>query len=369
LTFLGPLFKWPRKAKRLPGIICPMDTRQKFRMALLGEGIYLPETTTIGEVRITRPDLRIGQENLDTLQQLLDQANFGHTIDRPTWMASAATGRPLYFATTSWLEADTAPLAHILLTKTVYTLADVLSLAFGGEPRTIGYVLQMQMPSQEPRTISVAVGGPARSTSQLQRLKPDSVSLPTINIQELYDSLVERPRVALWAHLFAPIAGEQRWELRALRLTSLLEGIARETTPSNIKLTLPDGTPLTDRNNKPAKTDTLRGRLYHLVEQACLGMGIPERTVIATPHETLWSESGIWADLRNVIAHDGRWLAAPSWSALATERDRCEAAATLASLGGSLEEGLIRYADSLTAAAELVLRYASGGGFDSNVVR
>ena len=75
-----------------------MTTRSRFRMALLGEGVYIFEPTTVGGVHVSRADVRLGQENREALQQLLDQTDFGITIDHPTWMASAAARRP----STSW---------------------------------------------------------------------------------------------------------------------------------------------------------------------------------------------------------------------------------------------------------------------------
>ena len=342
-----------------------MTSRPQFRMALLGEGVYLPSQTTVGGVQVTRPDLRLGTENREALQQLLDQTAFGITIDHPTWMASTATRRPLYFAVTPWLEADTTPDAHRLLNHIVNTVADTLSLAYGGEPRTVGYVVQRAALGQEPRVVIVAVGGPPWMASQLPRLVPDTVTIPAMDPEDLYQSLARRPRVTLWTHFFTPIAGEHRWDLRVLRLTSLLEGIARETSPSDLALALPDGTPLLARDGRPASTGTLRGQLYHLVDQACRGVGVPGSVLIAAPDETLWSETGVWSDLRNVIAHDGRWLPAPAPTGLSRERDRSEVAAKAAARGGSLDEGLIRYADCLMAAGEVVLRHAAAGGFDS----
>lgn len=111
------------------------------------------------------------------------------------------------------------------------------------KPRTIGYVVQMEDPGQGPRPVIVAVGGPPWAASQLQRLAPDSVKVSVIDPEDLYQALARRPHVALWTHLFTPIAGEHRWDLRGLRLTSVLEGMARETSPSNLALALPDGTP------------------------------------------------------------------------------------------------------------------------------
>ncbi|MHB1488547.1 MAG: hypothetical protein ACYCS7_14960 [Acidimicrobiales bacterium] len=333
-------------------------------MALLGEGVRVGESITVGGVQVSRPDLRLGRENREALQQLLDETDFSITIDHPTWLASAAARQPLYFAVTPWLEAETAADAHRLLTHIVNLVADSLSLLYGGEPRTVGYVVQMFERDQESHAVVVGVGGPPWPTSRLQQLAPDNVNVPVIDAEDLYQSLARRPRAALWTHLFTPIAGEHRWDVRVLRLTSLLEGIARETTQSGLALTLPDGTPLLGRDGQQATTGTLRGRLYHLVDRACRGTGVPDSMLIAAPNETLWSEAGVWADFRNVIAHDGRWLPAPAAAGLIRERDRSEAAAKAATQGGSLNEGLTRYADRLMAAAEVVLRHAVAGGFD-----
>ena len=202
--------------------------------------------------------------------------------------------------------------AHGLLNHIVHMVVDTLSLAYGGEPRTIGYAMETADPGQAPRLHTTAVGGPPWPTSQLQRLAPDNVKVPVIGLEDLYQSMARRPRVALWARLFTPIAGEHRWDLRVLRLSSLLEGIAREVSPSTVTLVSSDGTRLLDHEGKPATTGDLRGRLYDIVDRACRGVGIPDSMLIAAPNETLWAEVGVWADLRNVIAHDGQWLPAPA---------------------------------------------------------
>jgi hypothetical protein len=341
-----------------------MTSRSRFRMALLGEGVHVVESTTVGGVDVTRPDARIGRENREVLQQLLDQSDFRITIDHPTWMANAATRRPVYFLVTPWLEADSAAEAHSHLNNILSMIVDTLSLSYGGEPRTIGYVMEIGDPGQTPRPVIVAVGGPPWPTSQLQRLAPADVQVPVSSVEDLYQSMAHRPRVALWARLFTPIAGEHRWDLRVLRLSSLLEGVAREVNPSIVTLAQTNGTALLDREGRTATTADFRGRLYQLVEAACRGVGIPNDTLIATPNETLWTEVGVWADLRNVVAHDGRWLPAPAPTGLPSPRDRSEAAAKLASQDGVLDEGLIRYSDCIMAATEVVLWHASAGGFD-----
>jgi hypothetical protein len=56
-------------------------------------------------------------------------------------MASAASRQPVYFALTPSLEAAIAPDAHGLLNHIVTDVADALSLACGGAPPTIGYLV------------------------------------------------------------------------------------------------------------------------------------------------------------------------------------------------------------------------------------
>ena len=119
-------------------------------------------------------------------------------------MVSAASRQPPYFAVTPWLEAETAADAHRLLTRIVNLVADSLSLLYGGELRTVGYVVQMSEGDQEPRAVVVGVGRPPWPTSQLQRLAPDNVKVPVIDAEDLYQSLARRPRAALWTSLFTP---------------------------------------------------------------------------------------------------------------------------------------------------------------------
>jgi hypothetical protein len=336
-------------------------------MALMGEGVRVLEPATVGDIEVTSPKLHLGRENRDLLEGLLQEAGFPPLPDAPAWMASAATPRPVFFATTPWVPVASAGDAYGLLSERISTVLAALALANGGEPRTIASILEMHKPGEKPRLLAAGIGNPPHPISQLQRLAPDGVIIPTLDPEQVRLSFASRPRIALWTRLFAPIAGEGQWDLRVLRLCSLLEGIGNEVVKKKVPLMTADGTPLKDHGGLAAKTDKLRSLLYVLVHTSCSGLGIPESMFAASPGADLWSEVGVWTDFRNIVGHDGRWLPSPAFSGLVKDQARSEAAAQLAARGGNLDEGLVRYADCIMAATELVLRYAVAGGLDSLV--
>ena len=245
------------------------------------------------------------------------------------------------------------------------TVLDTLALAYGGEPRTVGWVIEVVADGCEPRGLARSPGGPRRPSSQLDRLRLGGVAIPELNLERTREALDHLPRARLWVRTFVPIAGEGRWDVRILRLCSLLEGIAREVVPRDQRLQAADGTDLLTHDNKPATTKDLRGKLFFLAQAGCEALAIPEEALVVNPGSDLWTEAGVWADLRNVVGHDGHWRRAPAFTGLPRPRQRSEAAAASAAQGGELEDGLLRYADAVSAVAELILRQALLGAFDS----
>jgi hypothetical protein len=333
-------------------------------MALVGEGVRVPSSVLVGGVAVNIPTVNLGRDVPEWFADLLGEAGLVPTIDHPTWMAVTAPRRPVFFVVTPWLEAPDPAAATSQLHLIVATVLDVLALTHGGEPRTVGWVVDMAEPGQAPRRLAVGAGGPPRPISQLQRLRLDGAAVPELDPNQTYEAIARRPRAALWLRLFAPIAGEQRWDIRVLRLCSLLEGIASEVVPEGQALRTPNGTDLLGYDGQPATTALLRGELFTLARDACDAFAIPHATLVANSGNDLWAEAGIWADFRNVIAHDGHWLPAPAFTGLPNPRRRTEASARAAAHEGELEEGLIRYADVIMATTELVLRRSILGGFD-----
>jgi hypothetical protein len=336
-----------------------------YRMALLGEGVRIPCAVTVGGVEVNIPDVRLGRDVPDLFAALLADAQFIPTVDHVMWMTSSAPSRPVFFLTTPWLEGNHPVAATMLLDQILGTVLDTLALAYGGEPRTVGYVVETSNPGKDPRQLVLGVGGLSRPVSQLQRLAPDGSEVAPLDLDQTFQTLSRQPQVALWIRLFAPVAGEGRWDVRVLRLCSLLESIADNMLPAKQPVADQEGVQLLGYDGKLATTDTLRGQLYVLAKDACGALGLPEVTLVANPANSLWEEAGIWADIRNVVAHEGIWRPPPAPTSLPNPRRRVEVAATAAARGDLIDVGLLRYADCVMAATELILRHALMGTPDA----
>jgi hypothetical protein len=115
-----------------------------------------------------------------------------------------------------------------------------------------------------------------------------------------------------------------------------------------------DGNALLDRERRPATTKDSRGKSYWTVQHALMVLDLPDTAVVAHPSQTLWTDVGVWVDVRNAVAHEGYWAPPPLPTHRRSRRDEVAEAFTLA--GGGLEAGWTRYADSSCAAVETVLR-------------
>jgi hypothetical protein len=164
------------------------------------------------------------------------------------------------------------------------------------------------------------------------------------------------PLTALWVSMYRGVSAEGRWDVRVLRACSLLEAIGRErlTRPGPVVDAI--GTPLLNHDDQPARTDQLRGLLYMLVNDAIDAVALSPRVLLAHDSRTLWEEIGVWADVRNLVAHEGQWLPPILPSTLKGPQCRSAAAFEIAGRGDGLDAGADRYAMAVIAGTEAVLR-------------
>jgi hypothetical protein len=113
-----------------------------------------------------------------------------------------------------------------------------------------------------------------------------------------------------------------------------------------------------DNGGKLATATKLRGMMYLLVRQALEVLELSLPVVLCHPSRMLWDEVGVWADVRNMVAHEGRWPPPAFPSALSGAQTRSAAALEVAGRGDGFDAGLERYAAAASAATEAVLRAA-----------
>ena len=141
-----------------------------------------------------------------------------------------------------------------------------------------------------------------------------------------------------------------------LRACSLLEAIGRERIDRDTAVVDTNGEALLEHDGRQAIARSLRGLLYVLVSEATETVLSSPRVLLAHDQQSLWEEVGVWADIRNMVGHEGLWLPPPFPSTLKSPQQRSAAALELAGRGDGYEGGAKRYCDALMAGTEVVLR-------------
>ena len=325
------------------------------RLAMLVEGIRIPEPLVIFDVTVTPlPDLRLDEEVPEILSALLEHAGFVTEVDPVMWAVSSGPRRPLL-----WLVTPPAQLPDGIvygeLRRITSAILDVLVILYGGAARHVGAVLEV-LEDTGWRHLMTEVGGPPWPVSQLQFRAPDGYAVPPVDENDAFHELGRRPQLALWSRLYSGVASEGRHDVRLFRLWSLLEAIASECVASGSPVVDADGKVLINAG-EPATTSRLRGRVFALLQSVQAALAIPDALMVCHPDHSLWSEVGVWKDVRDIIAHEGTLLpVSPRSTNRGRQRRVTDALNHAARPGGTWSEGLERYASHLMANTEAVLR-------------
>lgn len=332
------------------------------RSAALIEGLRLDDELSVGALVVVPVPLEAGfagRELRQTFNDLLAAQGFVSVCERPTWGAQLATRRRLAFVATPPVEVDQPEPASIEATRTLGRLVDALALTHGGAPRIFAAANEFSSDGGESwRTLTVAVGGGTYPGSVLERLLPDGELLSATTPLDVWARAESAPLVALWLSLYRGISAERRWDVRVLRACSLLEAIGRERLDRKTPVLDESGNVLLDHSGKQATTGTLRGLMYMLVRDAVDAVLSSPSALLTHDTTSLWEEIGVWADIRNMVGHEGQWLPPALPSTLEAEQRRSAAALELAGRGDGYDAGARRYADAVSAATETVLRAA-----------
>ena len=156
--------------------------------------------------------------------------------------------------------------------------------------------------------------------------------------------------------LYRGLSAESRWDVRVLRACSLLEAIGRERQNRDAVVVDEVGNALRDHGGRKATTGQLRGLMYVLVRDAVDAVVSSSRVLLTHDTRSLWDEIGVWADIRNMVGHEGQWLPPALPSTLAEAQRRSAAALELAGRGDGYDAGARRYTDAVMAGTETVLR-------------
>lgn len=192
--------------------------------------------------------------------------------------------------------------------------------------------------------------------SVLDRLLPDGDLVAAIEPRDVWARAESAPLVALWLSLYRDVSAESRWDVGVLRACSLLEAIGRERLDRDTAVVDESGNVLLDHSGRQAPTGQLRGFMYVLVRDAVEAILSSSRVLLTHDTTSLWDEIGVWTDIRNMVGHEGQWLPPGLPSTLTEPQRRSGAALELAGRGDGHDAGGYRYADTVMAGTEAVLR-------------
>ncbi|HET8956398.1 MAG TPA: hypothetical protein VFN18_12140 [Solirubrobacterales bacterium] len=330
------------------------------RSAALIEGLRLDEPLPIGALVVEPVPLErgfAGRELRQTFNDLLSAHGFVSTFDRPGWAMQLAPRRRLAFVATPPVEVEQVVPASMEASRELGRLVDALALTHGGAPRIFAAANEFSSDEgQSWRTLALMTGSGTYPGNVLERLLPDGENLAIVDPRDIWVGARSSPLIALWLSSYRGISAEPRWDVRVLRACSLLEAIGRERIDRDTAVVDTDGEALREHDGRQATAGRLRGLLYVLVSQAVETVLSSPRVLLAHDQRSLWQEVGVWADIRNMVGHEGQWLPPPFPSTLNGPQQRSAAALELAGRGDGYEGGAKRYCDAVVAGTEVVLR-------------
>ena len=331
------------------------------RSAALIEGLRLDDPLQLGAMRVETVAYErgfTGRELRQTFNELLAEHGFATVVGRPAWGVQLGTRRRLCFACAPALAVDDIVEASLGAATVIGQMMDALALTYGGSPTVLALVNEKSHDGHAWEPFSLMAGSGARPGSVLERLLPDGDQLVALEPVQAWTRAMADPLVGLWLSLYRGITAEQRWDVKIFRCCSLLEAIGRERLDRRAQVLDSDGRALLDHGGEPATTGQLRGLIYALVIEAIERVATTPRVLLSHDAAALWSEVGIWADVRNMVGHEGLWRPPALSSTLAGAQRRSAAAFELAGRGDGLEAGWRRYTDAVAAGTEVVLRAA-----------
>lgn len=330
------------------------------RSAALIEGLRLEDALPIGALIFEPVPYEsgfAGRELRQTFNDLLAACGFVSEFDRPGWATQLATRRRLAFVATPPVEVDQVVPASMEATRELGRVVDALALTHGGAPRIFAAANEFSSDDGKSwRTLALMTGSGTYPGSVLERLLPDGELLTTVDPYDIWACARSSPLIALWLSLYRGVSAEARWDVRVLRACSLLEAIGRERLDRDTAVVNEAGDALLDHDGKQATTRRLRGLMYVLVSEAVDTILSSPRVLLTHDTRSLWDEIGVWADIRNMVGHEGQWLAPVLPSTLGKQQRRSAAALELAGRGDGYDAGAGRYSDAVMAGTEAVLR-------------
>jgi hypothetical protein len=304
----------------------------------------------------------VGRDGREIFNRELAEIGFVTDINAPAWGVQFGPRHRLALIESEALDIGDGVAGAQIPNALASRVGDLLALTNGGAPRLLAGVTEVSDDEGAHwRTLAIMAGSGPFPGSILESRPTGGQPIESLDTETLWTHIDDDPRVPLWLSLYRGIAAEPSWDVRVFRACSLLEAVAHEVFPSPVQATNEAGEQLLDYGGHPATTRKARGAIYMLSRRCLEVLSISDDLLLAHDNKALWDEVGVWVDVRNAVAHEGRWLPHPSASAKPNRQERVAAAFDVAGLGDGVEAGSARYAAACAAGVEVVLRAAAAG--------
>ncbi|MET9512157.1 MucBP domain-containing protein [Streptomyces flavidovirens] len=308
-----------------------------------------------GVVIIPLTDSTLGSDTSQVLNSVLQQLGYEQLIDPERWLEQMRHRRPAAIFHVPRVEAEGADAAYKYCRQRVHELLDLLALKRGDAPRLIGGVIASVDEEGRSHFQGASIEGSGYAGNILSGFGSGD---DAHSLLAQWESLRGDARLRLWLSLYADAIGDERWDYRLFRCFNLLEGIASEKVERK-GVVDSEGNAILKPYGKPYTTKETRGKVYELIRVVAKATDQAESNFTSTPDlggaSALWDEVGIWASVRNAVAHLGGWDVIPKEQTLRERREEQEQQILRRSHDGTLDAGAWAAVRTIRSAAESTL--------------
>ncbi|MER6976244.1 hypothetical protein [Streptomyces carpinensis] len=281
-----------------------------FSSVTLVDGILLTANLRVPGINALRlEESSLGSDGVEVLNSVLPQLGFTSAIAPQAWMSDMRRRRPAIVLHMPSVQATDVQSASDVTRKAAHQLLDLLALKRGSRGRIVGGALGLP----DPSTGKIAFSGSWIEGGGYEgNLMGGFVSgEDPAGLFSDWQHMATDPRIQLWLSLYADALSENRWDYRLFRCFNLIEGIAKEVLPRNLRVVDSGGNPILKGDGKPYTVGQAQGAAYELIKKIAHSTNQNLSNFVSHvptgPASNLWDEVGIWTSVRNSVAHKGSW--------------------------------------------------------------
>lgn len=326
------------EAARAQGFMQPMvapgsaQGSPEFVIFAVADGLLITQPQRVPGISLTPFKAALGDDVMNVLNRIIQGRGIPTILDPQAWRKRMQSNRPAVLVECR-VRAEDAEIATSFSREKIKRLLDMMTLSRGAAATLIAGVtiVHTGQGKQQLHGAWIEHGGYTENLLGGLLAGEDVHAL-----QKLWTGMQANPQAQLWVSLYADAVRDPRWDYQFFRCFSLLEAIADEVVPASFPIVDEAGNPRRLGNsNKNYSTKEARGKVYALLL----------RLDRAAANDALWDSVGLWAQVRNDVAHDGEWQAPrPNESSL---HAATRAAVISAGHDGTFESGTRPFVDRI----------------------